>query len=240
MSEDKKCALVTAGAKRVGKVLALKLAASGFDIALHYRNSKEDAENTAGEIESLGKRCLLFQADLHDDRQLENLIPSVLEQFGQLSVLINNASVWQPGRYLDSSLADLKDYMRIHLEVPYILTRDFARLARNGMVVNMLDSNIVKHKSNHFAYILSKKALYDLTMLSASELAPAVRVNAIAPGAILTPDDHRKEKYEKQKAENPLQRSGSPDDVASALEFLLRSEHVSGQCIFVSGGKQLL
>lgn len=240
MSSPRKAALVTAGGKRVGKALALRLSKLGYDIALHCRNSNLEAMETAEQIRNSGRNCLLYEADLCDDQQLEELLPMVMEQLPNLAVLVNNASIWQKGRFLDSSLDELKEYMRVHVEAPYILTRDFARLARQGLVVNIIDSNIVKHTSEHFAYLLSKKALYDLTMLAASELAPTVRVNAIAPGAVLAPDDERQEKYAGKFKNNPLQRAGSPEDVADALEYLLNSEHVSGQCIFVSGGKHLL
>lgn len=240
MIGQRSAALVTAGAKRVGKVLALRLASRGFDIALHYNNSKSEAEATAKEIEGSGTKCELFQADLTDTEELQRLIPAVMERMPELKVLVNNASIWHGGKFLESSLEELAEFTKVHLEAPYILTRDFARLARHGLVVNIVDSNIVKHTSNNFAYLLSKKALYDFTMLAATELAPEIRVNAIAPGAVLVPEDERKEKYEQKFTQNPLERAGSPDDVADALDYLLSGDHISGQCIFVSGGKHLL
>lgn len=239
MSGHHKAALVTAGAKRVGKALALRLAARGFDIALHYMSSEKEAESTAEEIRKTGRNCQLFRADMRDERQVEQLIQSVMERMPGLCLLLNNASIWKEGSFLESTRDELNEYIKIHLEAPYILTRDFARLARRGLVVNIIDSNIVKHSSKHFAYLLSKKALYDFTMMAATELAPEIRVNAIAPGLVLVPEDDRKQEYENKFEQNPLKRPGSPEDVADALDFLLTSEHVSGQCIFVSGGKQL-
>lgn len=233
-------ALVTAGARRVGKVLALRLASVGFDIALHYCNSKGEAESTALQIQKLGRCCHIFQADFRDKIQLQELLPSVAQCMPGLALLINNASVWDQGKFLDSSLEELSDYLRIHVEAPFILTRDFARVAQKGLVVNIIDSNIVKHKSDNFSYLLSKKALYDFTLMAAAELAPCIRVNAIAPGAVLAPEDERKAKYLDKFAKNPLERPGSPDDVADALIFLLKSQHISGQIIFASGGKHLL
>ncbi len=238
-AQQAKAALVTAGARRLGKALCLKLAANGFDIALHYRSSEDDARKTAAEIEALGQRCYLVQADLSKEEQLEELLEAVIAELPGLCVLVNNASSWQPGSFLDSSLNELRQYMQVHLEAAYVLSRDFARLAQLGLIVNILDSNIVKESTEHFAYLLSKKALHSFTMMAAKELAPNIRVNAIAPGAVLVPEDDRKEKYEKKFGKNPLKRAGSPEDVADALEYLLKAEHVSGQCIFVSGADHL-
>lgn len=239
ISELQPAALVTAGAKRVGRSLALRLAECGFDIALHYKESKLEAESTAKEIGEIGRQCTLFNADLCVSNELENLIPSALAKFPGLCILINNASIWKPGKLIDSTIEDFNSNIKIHLEAPYILTRDFARHAKHGHVVNIIDSNVTKNQTAHFAYLLSKKALHDFTLLAAGELAPQIRVNAIAPGAVLTPENERKEKYEDKFSNNPLQLAGSPDDVATALEFLIKSSHITGQCIFVSGGKHL-
>ncbi|MBX9686427.1 MAG: SDR family oxidoreductase [Candidatus Obscuribacterales bacterium] len=233
-------ALVTAAAKRVGRVLALRLAQKGYDIALHYHNSEAEAEKTAEEIRKLGRLCRLFKADLCRNQETEGLILKVLEKMPKLSVLVNNASIWQPCSFLESDLADLKKYQSLHLEAPYILIRDFAKNQKSGLVVNILDSNIVRQNTEYFPYLLSKKALWDLTLMAAGELAPKFRVNAIAPGAVLPPEDERQEKYSKKFNKNPLQREGSPEDIADALEFFLKAEHVTGQCLFVSAGKQLL
>ena len=234
-----KTALITGAARRVGKAMALRLAEHGFDIALHYNHSSDAALLTKKEIEKKGRHCHLFQADLLKDEELEKLMPTVLEQMPGLCLLVNNASLWKEGNFIDSTKEELDLYLRIHVEVPYLLTKDFAKLARKGLVVNMIDSNIVKHSSRYFAYLLSKKALYDFTLLAATELAPEIRVNAIAPGAVQAADDRRKGEEESKPKQNQLNRQGSAEDVADALEFLINSEHVSGQCIFVSGGKHL-
>lgn len=239
MTQHNKAALVTGGARRVGKALALRLAQRGYDIALHFNSSSSDAQETKNEIEKKGRHCHLFQTNLMEDEALEHLLPSVIERLPGLNLLVNNASIWKEGNFLNSTKEELDEYLRIHVEVPYLLTRDFAKLARKGLVINVIDSNIVKHSSRYFAYLLSKKALYDFTLLAASELAPEIRVNAIAPGAVQAPEDERKEEYESKFSQNPLNRPGSADDVADALEFLINSEHISGQCIFVSGGKHL-
>ena len=236
MAVEQRAALVTAGARRVGRVLALKLAAAGYDIALHYFNSEVDAKNTACEVQELGRRCELIQADLLDKTALSGMIKEALEKLPGLCVLVNNASIWKAGRFMQSSSEELHENLGIHLLAPYILTRDLARYARKGVVVNILDSNISRQHSDKFAYLLSKKSLYDFTLMAAAELAPDVRVNAIAPGLVLSPDG---QEQETQPLKNPLHRQGTPEDVAEALLFLVQSKHVTGQCIYLSGGKQL-
>jgi NAD(P)-dependent dehydrogenase (short-subunit alcohol dehydrogenase family) len=232
-------ALVTAGAKRVGRELALRLASLGYDIALHFCNSADDASATKGEVEDLGRECHLFKADFENNADVAKLLPQVIERLPHLSVLINNASIWQSGKFIDATQNELVRYLRIHVEAPFLLSRDFSRLAKTGNIINILDCNIVKNKSENFAYLLSKKALFDFTLMAAAELAPEIRVNAVAPGAVLPPDDERNAKYTEKFGKNPLERPGSPSDVADAMQFLLQSDHISGQVIFVSGGKHL-
>lgn len=239
MNATRPAALVTAAAKRVGREMALKLAEMGFDIALHYRDSENEARAAAVLIENLGRKCFLLKADFAERQELESLLESALKAMPGLSVLVNNASVWQKSALLDSTLEHLQLNMKVHLEAPYILTRDFARLVGSGVIVNILDSNITRHKSDYFPYLLSKKALYELTMLAACELAPSIRVNAIAPGAVLPPEGEEEEYYRLKLDKNPLKRQGGPQDVNAALEFLVSNQHISGQCIYVSAGKHL-
>lgn len=236
MASELKSAVVTAGARRVGRQLCFHLAKLGYDIALHYNSSKTEAEETKCEIEELGRRCELVQADLRTRDGIESLIPRAQTVLGNLKVLVNNASVWEAGSFSQSSYGELSDNLHIHLYAPYILTRDFSNTVQDGSVINIIDSNITRHNSDKFAYLLTKKALYDFTLMAAAELAPRIRVNAIAPGLVLVPEA---DKGTAQPGKNPLQRPGSPDDVSKALEFLITHEHLTGQCIYVSGGKHL-
>lgn len=240
MSESRAAALVTAGAKRIGRVLSLRLAQMGYDIALHYNSSKNDAEQTATEIRALGKECVLLNADLRKHDELAKLMQQAFESFPKLNVLVNNASIWTPKSLIDSSYEDFRENFQVHVEAPYFLIRDFARKVSDGCVINILDSNVTKATTAHFPYLLSKKTLYELTLLAATELAPKIRVNAIAPGAVLVPEDERKEKYSAKFGDNPLNRPGSPEEVADTLEFLVKSKHITGECIFLSAGKHLI
>jgi len=240
MNEARPAALVTAGAKRIGKALCLRLARMGFDIALHYNNSEQDAKETATEVEAFGRTCTLLKADLRKREEVSNLIKRAFDALPHLSVLVNNASIWNSKSLVDSSHEDFSENFQVHVEAPYFLIRDFARRVNDGTIINILDSNVVKTTTAHFPYLLSKKALYELTLLAATELAPKIRVNAIAPGAVLVPEGDLKEKYAAKFADNPLSRPGSPDDVADTLEFLIRSKHITGECIFLSAGKHLI
>lgn len=235
MPESRKAALVTGGAKRIGREIALHLARTGYDIAIHFNHSSDDAQKTAAEIEALGRRCYLAKADLLVPAELETLVDSCIRNLRQLSLLVNNASTWTGGLLADSSTSEFDEQFNLHVRAPFLLTRDFARLARKGNIINILDSNIAKNRGTEFAYLLSKKALHEMTMMAALELAPAIRVNAIAPGMVLAPEIDKG-----KKPDNPLDKAGSPGDVTSALDFLLQNDSVTGQCLFVAGGKNLL
>lgn len=240
MSESQAAALVTAGAKRIGRVLSLRLAQMGYDIALHYNSSKNDAEQTAAEIRALGRECVLLNADLRKHEDLANLMHRAFESLPELNVLVNNASIWAPKSLMESSYEDFRENFQVHVEAPYFLIRDFAKKVTDGCVINILDSNVARSTTAHFPYLLSKKTLHELTVLAATELAPKIRVNAIAPGAVLVPEDERKEKYSAKFGDNPLSRPGSPEEVADTLEFLVKSKHITGECIFLSAGKHLI
>lgn len=235
MPDNRKAALVTGGAKRIGREIALHLAKAGYDIALHFNSSSEEAQKTAAEIEALSRRCYLVKANLCEPTELESMMESCVRNLPHLTALINNASTWSGGLLTDSSTIEFDENFNLHVRAPFILTRDFARLARKGSIINILDSNVAKNRGNEFAYLLSKKALEQLTVMSAVELAPAIRVNAIAPGLVLAP-----EKDKDAKPNNPLNKAGSPNDVTNALDYFLQNETVTGQCIFIAGGKNLI
>lgn len=232
-------ALVTGGSRRLGRELCLGLARRGFDIALHYRESHSAARATAGDIAQTGGSCELFQADLTDPAQVERLIPSVLERFPSLELLINSASIWRPSGFLASTRDELKENLAVHIETPYLLSRDFARLAGAGQIVNILDTAITAKTSVFFPYLLTKKALLELTIMCAAELAPGIRVNAVAPGQVLPPEGAARLAHRRQPEDNPLGRAGSTHDVLKAVIFLIENPHFTGQCLFVDGGAHL-
>lgn len=238
-NNEPKVALVTAGARRLGQAACLKLAELGYDIALHFNSSEKEALNTASLIKESGRNCELFPLDLYQTAKVEKLISSVLEKMGNLSLLVNNASIWVPSSFQESAADELFNNFQIHVAAPYLLSRDFSKHCSQGQIINVLDAAIVKDSTKFFPYLLTKKSLHDLTMMMAVELAPGFRVNAIAPNGLLPAEGLGASQSTNKLDQNLLQRSGTVKDFTDALEYLVKSHHLTGQCLFVSAGDQL-
>ena len=179
--------LITGGAQRIGKSIALALADRGFDIALHYNRSRDEATQVAQEIRQKGVRCEVFACDLQKEAQVLLLLEKVCKRFPSLNLLVNNASIFQPSGLGRQGLKFLDSHWTINFRAPFILTGEFARLCRKGQIINILDTKITKNKTDYVGYLISKKALGELTKISAVALAPNIRVNGISPGIILPP-----------------------------------------------------
>lgn len=234
-----KTALITGAAKRIGEGIALHLASLGYNIALHYHRSFSLAKRVAKEINSLGVICEEFPCDLSRERQTDSLIPKVIKKFPNLVLLINNASLFEKSKLLEEKLTIFNQHFAINLKAPYILTKQFAQRCSAGQIINVLDTHIAKNTTAHFSYLLSKKSLADLTLLAAKQLAPHIRVNAIAPGPILPPV-HENANYLKHLAKTiPLQRNGDIRNINQAIQFLIENDYMTGQIIFVDGGEHL-
>lgn len=232
-------ALVTGAGRRLGLAIAVHLARLGFDIAIHYNESVDGAEQCGREVVLEGRKCQLFQADLSETSQAERLVERVATTMPSMTLIVNSASVWKPVSFVESSTAELLNNLSVHLVSPYLLIRDFARLGQRGQVINILDSAIGSNRTQFFPYLLSKRALAELTTMTAAELAPAIRVNAVAPGTVLPTEGEAAAVFTVTPQCNPLQHFGSPEDVLKAIEFLVNSPHVTGQCLFVGGGDHL-
>ncbi len=239
METSGRAALVTGGARRIGQAIALSLAALGYDIALHYRNSREEAERTAEQVRALGVGCSLFRADLSRRADTRALIGSVCKAFPDLSVLVNNASIFRRGPIAETTETLLDEHLEVNFIAPFLLTRDFAANCNSGTVINLLDTRVAASGSIYAAYTLSKKALAELTRLAAVEFAPALRVNAVAPGLILSPDGEGPEYMERLALKVPLGCVGSLEAVTAAVTYILQNEYVTGQVLFVDGGESL-
>jgi pteridine reductase len=234
-----KSALITGGSKRIGKAVALKLATLGYDIALHYNDSHEDALAAKQEIERLNVRCGLFRKDFSAAGGIKEFFEDVLDGSGGLNLLVNSASVFirSPISDTDTDLFDLT--MNVNFKVPFFLIKEFGKRCRPGNIINILDTKITENNPNYAVYNISRKALFDLTLESAKEFAPDIRVNAIAPGLILPPDG-KDENYLDGLAKNvPLKRKGSVDNITDAVGFLLTDDYITGQVIFINGGQNL-
>lgn len=232
-------ALITAGAKRIGRALSLRLARKGYDVAVHYHHSRSEAEELRSQLMHLGVGCKLFQADFNDTADTAALVEQVYQELPNLQLLINSASVFHPVDFLSSDEKDIDDNINVHLRAPYLLTREYARTVGRGQIINLVDASFVRNETVFFAYQLTKKALVELTLMSARRLAPEIRVNAIAPGLVLPPEGKSAADFEKRMAANPLQRRGQVEDVVDALDYLLTQQHVTGQVLFVDGGEHI-
>lgn len=215
----------------------------GAKVVLHYHKSESGADSVRSELGARGAEAASLAADFADAESLEAFFDRVWTEHGPVAHIVNNASIF-PEETLDTlSLAGLETNIRINAWAPFVLTRCLARrlseTGERGSVVNLLDSRIVGGNPRHASYHLSKVLLSVLTRMSAREFAPAVRVNGVAPGAILPPDGED-EQYVRRLAERlPLGTGGTPADVGAAVQYLVSSDAVTGQILFVDGGRHL-
>lgn len=232
-----KTALVTGGAKRIGRCIALALGAEGMRVAVHHRSSPEEAAATAREIGD----ALPFQADLTDAADIERLVGEVTSSLGDLRVLINSASVFEPSPWPLTDEAWERN-VAIHMTAPMRLVRAATPgLQRErGVVVNIIDAVWSRPSwPRHTAYCVSKAGLAALTQSLARALAPEIRVVGVAPGAVLPPDDYSGSQRDAAVRRVPLVRWGTPDDVAQAVVALARSDYITGQILAVDGGQSI-
>ena len=231
--------LITGAAKRLGRHTAHSLAAAGYDIAVHYQHSKAEAESLADEIKHLGRQAALIQADLTDTHALPDVIAEAKTALPHLGALINNASQFEPASFAETTPDILQANLAIHVPAPFFLSQAFAAQVGKGAIIHFLDSFIRRQSDRYFPYLLSKKALAELTLSMAHSLGPEIRVNAIAPGIIL-PSGPFDEKYlNKRKAEAPLQRLATPDDIAQGVKLLLETPSLTGQILWLDGGEHV-
>jgi NAD(P)-dependent dehydrogenase (short-subunit alcohol dehydrogenase family) len=239
--KNRKAALITGASKRVGKAIAKHLAEKGWNIAIHFNSSEKPAEVLIAELSAKypHQKFQSFKTNLSNINEVIKLIPKVLEEFGEIQLLVNNASVFESG-YLKATTLELYDeQMNVNLKAPFFLIRDFANLCKQGNIINFVDTRVTSNKSNFAAYSLSKKGLWDLTKMAALELAPDIRVNAIAPGVTLAPED-KDETYLLNLAQNiPMKKPGGLEPIIKSLDFILENNHLTGQLLFADGGENL-
>lgn len=232
-----KTALVTGGARRLGKSFALTLARLGYDIVLHYHSAVEEAIQTQGMLESLNVGVTLASADLTDPQQIQSLVSN----FQSLDVLVNSAAFMPSGHVESLPLETWDMTLDLNLRAPFLLAQECAKkMTDGGLIVNITDVGAQKAWSRYPSYTVSKAALESLTKILARALAPTIRVNAIAPGFVLQSDIVPAEEWERLIRRVPLKRPARSDEVASALEFLVKNEYITGQTIVVDGGYSLV
>lgn len=237
-------ALVTGAAKRIGRAIALELAAAGWNIAVHYNASQKEAQALATEIENMGRKTALAEIDLSNLALTEKLIPSLTEEIGPLTTLVNNASIFEP----DAQDPGGSRHRILNYESPKILSESFiatcaaktppASTLPEPAIVNLLDSR--PEAANFSGYNTSKLALRELTLSMALQAAPHCRINAVAPGTTLPSLRDSAETFSRRAAATPLHAAALPEDIAHAVRFLIETRSITGQIIHVDCGERLL
>jgi len=232
-------ALVTGGAVRLGREIALDLAQKGYNIALHYNSSIDKAKETSDHIRGKGVSCEIFQADFFDLASPEKLLGEVANRFTDLCVLINCASIYDEGGIFETTPEMMENNFRVNFYVPYFLSQMFAKKVQSGNVINILDNKVFFNQYQYNAYLLSKKTLAEFTKMGAVELAPSIRLNGIAPGVIM-PGEKRTDNYIQWRVEGiPMKQTGDHQDICKAIDFFLNNPFVTGQILSVDGGESV-
>jgi len=239
MSSNKKAALVTGGAIRLGKAIASALAGEGYDILIHYNSSAGAAEETAKEIRALGVKCESISYNLLDSENISSLIQKGVELFPHLSVLVNSASGYTQARILETSTEIFDKQFSLNIKAPFFLAKAFKEIVNKGSIINIIDNKSGFNQYQYAAYLLGKKSLLEFTKMAAIEFAPEVRVNAVSPGVVL-PAKTRSEEYVNWRVQAiPLKKQGSPEDIGSAVVFMAENEFITGQHITIDGGENI-
>ena len=234
-------ALVTGAGRRVGRALALALGRRGATVAVHYGSSKSGAAEVARDIAALGARAETFGADLTDPVAPARLVAEVAARFGRLDVLVNSAAIMERTPFGEVTADQWERIFALNLRAPFFLAQAAAPHLRagQGTMVNIADLAAYETWPGYVPHGLTKSGVVHMTRSLARVLAPDVRVNAIAPGTVLLPDDWRREDEERLNRTTPLGRQGSPEDVAAAMLYLIDAEYVTGETLIVDGGRHV-
>jgi NAD(P)-dependent dehydrogenase (short-subunit alcohol dehydrogenase family) len=243
---DRPVALITGSAQRIGRTIALELGRAGWNVAVHYRRSAAAATQTVAELRAAGAAASAFAADLADESECESLVPSVLQAFGRVDAVVNNASLFELDDVASFGFGAMERHWRANTAAPIVLARALHRApagpspAPGGrVVINLLDQKLWNPNPDHLSYTLSKAALEAATTMLAQALAPQVRVCGVAPGVTLLSGEMSGPEFEASHRMTPLGRSSTPDDVARAVRFLLDSPAITGTTLLVDGGQHL-
>ncbi len=236
--------LVTGAARRLGREIALALAAGGWQVAVHYRASSNDAMNTVADCAQLAGAAASFDCELADEQAVRGLLPRVLGHFGQVDAVVNNASTFEHDTPASFGFAALDKHVHANTGAAIMLAQALHRHATerdgSGVVVNLLDQKLWNLNPDFFSYTLSKAALEAAGTMLALALAPRVRVVGVAPGLTLTSDLLSGEAFEARHKLSPLGRSSTPADVAATVKFALENSSITGTTLLVDGGQHLM
>ncbi len=246
-----KRALITGGARRIGAACIRALAGAGADVVIHYNSSAREAEETAENARQKGVSAITVKGNLLKEDETRELFNRAVEASGPLHILVNSASIFPESKIDSFGWNELENNIRVNTWAPLLLSRLFAsqpmfndnstpeKPEDCGNIINFLDTRIADNDHRHAAYHLSKRMFFDITRMLSMELAPGIKVNAIAPGLILPPEGKTPEYLEKLSSTNPLNRYGSLRDITSSLLFLIDNGFITGQTLFVDGGRRM-
>ncbi|MDG2475283.1 MAG: SDR family oxidoreductase [Paracoccaceae bacterium] len=245
-------ALITGAATRIGKEMALGLAAQGVDVVVHYMNSRKEAEQVVHEANSFGVRAECIKADLLDDAEVKGLISRASSLLGNpLNILVNNASIFEYDNIKTASIASWDRHIGSNLKAPLFLMQEFSKQVADGdkdlngenipqgNIVNIVDQRVLKKTPEFFTYSLAKMGLWSLTQIAAQALAPNIRVNAIGPGPTLKGHRQDEDHFKTQRKNTVLKRGSAPEEILEALKFILNTPSLTGQLICIDGGQHL-
>lgn len=236
-------ALVTGAGRRIGRAIALGLARAGWDVALHYRASQDEARTTAAEVEALGRRAALVQCDLADEAAVRALLARASEALGPVSCVVNNASQFDYDSAADFSPTLLAAHMQANVSAPILLAQALHAATPDGsqaVVINLLDQKLYNLNPDYLSYTLSKAALHTATTMLAQALAPRVRVVGVAPGITMVSGDQTADGFAKAHQATPLGHSSRPQDIVDAVCYLASARAVTGTTLLVDGGQHLM
>ncbi len=236
-------ALITGGAVRIGKAIALHLSKAGYSVAIHYNRSRDEAADLAAAIVHAGGKAACFGASLEKLEEVQSLIPQVYKAMGPLTCLINNASHFADDRLPALAPESWREHMAVNLEAPVFLSQAFAAQlpdGESGNIINIIDQRVLRPNPHFFSYTLSKSALWAATRTMAQALAPRVRVNAIGPGPALCSVYQSQADFERECRAMPLGHGTTPEEIADAVLFVLRAPSMTGQIAALDGGQHLL
>ncbi len=238
-----KIALVTGAAKRLGRAIALELAAHGWDIVVHYGRSAAEADATVSAITQLGRRAVALQCDLADEAATRNLIPAAIALLGPITCVVNSASLFDYDDAHSFSFDKLNAHMHANLGAPVLLAQALHAMTptdQQAVVINLLDQKLINLNPDFLSYTLSKSALQTATTMLAQALAPTVRVVGLAPGITMVSGEQTPGEFANAHARTPLGKSSTPDDIAQAVCYLAQARAITGTTLFVDGGQHLI
>jgi NAD(P)-dependent dehydrogenase (short-subunit alcohol dehydrogenase family) len=235
-------ALVTGAGRRLGRAIALGLARAGWDIAVHYRHSHDEARAVAQDIAALGRRAVILDCELADEAAVRQLLPRAIAALGSVQCVVNNASLFDYDTQFDLTHARLDAHMHANVAAPILLAQALHQATPQGaeaVVINLLDQKLYNLNPDFLSYTLSKAALLTATTMLAQALAPTIRVVGVAPGISMVSGDQSEEAFAKAHAQTPLGRSSTPQDIADAVVYAAGARALTGTTLVVDGGQHL-